>query len=129
MLQNADAALIIGDPALRIDPAQLPFYTYDLGQEWVEMTGLPMVFAMWAGRRGCITPAVIESLMNSWRSGMANLETIVHSESALRGFPPDLVRRYLTSHIVHELGVAEERGLKLFLEYTHHTSMRVQEGA
>ena len=51
MLRVADAAVIIGDPALRIDPARLPYYVYDLGGEWVEMTGLPMVFAVWAGRK------------------------------------------------------------------------------
>jgi len=51
MLGIADAALIIGDPALRIDPAGLPCRVYDLGAEWVGMTGLPMVFAVWAVRR------------------------------------------------------------------------------
>src|SRR5207248_359598 len=45
MLRAADAALIIGDPALALDPAHLPYRVYDLGAEWVEMTGLPMVFA------------------------------------------------------------------------------------
>ncbi len=52
MLRSADAALIIGDPALRIDPARLPYHAYDLGAEWVDMTGLPMVFAVWAAHAG-----------------------------------------------------------------------------
>src|SRR5450432_1409947 len=42
MLRIADAALIIGDPALRIE-LSVPYHVYDLGAEWVEMTGLPMV--------------------------------------------------------------------------------------
>jgi chorismate dehydratase len=54
MLGEADAALIIGDPALRLDPAALPFETLDLGGEWVGMTGLPMVFAVWSGRKEII---------------------------------------------------------------------------
>ena len=58
MLRIADAALMIGDPALRIDPAALPWHVYDLGAEWVEMTGLPMVFAVWAGRKGTVTRGV-----------------------------------------------------------------------
>ncbi len=50
MLEHADAALIIGDAALVLDPADLPFHVLDLGAEWVQMTGLPMVFAVWAAR-------------------------------------------------------------------------------
>ena len=56
MLRVADAALIIGDPALRLDPQTLPYEVHDLGGEWVEMTGLPMVFAVWAARPGMVTP-------------------------------------------------------------------------
>src|SRR5207244_2118009 len=46
MLGEADAALLIGDAALAVDPATLPFETLDLVREWVIMTGLPMVFAV-----------------------------------------------------------------------------------
>ena len=49
MMEEADAALIIGDPALRINPASLPYQVLDLGREWTEMTGLPMIFALWSG--------------------------------------------------------------------------------
>src|SRR5258708_5877983 len=51
MLEDCDAALIIGDPALRIDPSQLPYRVLDLGAEWTGMTGLPLVFGVWGGRR------------------------------------------------------------------------------
>jgi len=117
MLCVADAALIIGDPALRIDPATLPYHVYDLGAEWVQMTGLPMVFAVWAARRGVVTPEVVEAFRDSCAFGRANLETIVPAESARRGFPPELVREYLTSRIVHALGPRDYAGLDRFLEY------------
>jgi len=117
MLHIADAALIIGDPALHIDPASLPGHTYDLGAEWVEMTGLPMVFAVWAGRKGTITPGLVAAFQESCRYGLSNLEEIVTAESEARGFAPDLVRRYLTRHIVHELGARDYKGMELFLEY------------
>src|SRR5947207_225830 len=58
MLRVADAALIIGDPALRLNPALLPYEVHDLGAEWVEMTGLPMVFAVWASRGGIVSTDV-----------------------------------------------------------------------
>jgi len=52
MLMEADAALLIGDDALRAKYNQDPrLYVYDLGNEWKNMTGLPMVFAVWAIRR------------------------------------------------------------------------------
>ena len=117
MLAIADAALIIGDPALRIDPAQRPDRVYDLGAEWAEMTGLPMVFAVWAGRRGAVTPEVAEAFRGSCRYGRGRIEEIVASEAAARDFPVELVRRYLTEHIVHELGAREYEGMNLFLRY------------
>jgi len=117
MLRIADAALLIGDAALHIDPARLPCRVYDLGAEWVEMTGLPMVFAVWAGRRGVATAQVEEAFRGSWQYGRAHMDEIVATESASRGFPPEFVRTYLTRHIVHELGPREYEGMNLFLEY------------
>jgi predicted solute-binding protein len=117
MLRIADAALVIGDPALRIDPARLPYRVYDLGAEWVEMTGLPMVFAVWAGRPGVATAQTEEAFRGSWHYGRSHIDEIVAAESSIRGFPPDMVRTYLTRHIVHELGTREYQGMNLFLEY------------
>lgn len=118
MLRHADAALIIGDPALRLDPARLPYHVYDLGADWVEMTGLPMVFAVWAARQGVsVTPEVTEAFAASCRFGREHLEDIVRIESAPRGFPPELVREYLTRHIVHELDARDYEGMGRFLDY------------
>jgi chorismate dehydratase len=117
MLASADAALVIGDPALRIDPATLPYRVYDLGFEWAELTGLPMVFAVWAGRPGVLTPEITAAFHDSYRFGREQVDAIVDEESAARGFPAGFVRRYLTQHIVHELGDEEMRGMQLFLEW------------
>jgi len=117
MLRVADAAVIIGDPALRIDPARLPYYVYDLGGEWVEMTGLPMVFAVWAGRKGVVTAEVAEAFRESCRYGRARIDEIVACEAPRRGFPPDFVEEYLTRRIVNELGPREYQGMDLFLSY------------
>jgi chorismate dehydratase len=117
MLRDADAALIIGDPALRIDPSRLPYHVYDLGAEWVQMAGLPMVFAVWAARRGVANPEVAETFRASCRFGRERLEEIVRTESARREFAPELVREYLTRHIVHELGERDYEGMERFLAY------------
>jgi predicted solute-binding protein len=115
MLRQADAALIIGDPALRIEPARLPHHVYDLGAEWVELTDLPMVFAVWAGRRGVVNQDVASVFLDSCRYGRERLDEIVASEAAERRFAPELVREYLTHRIVHELGHREYAGMELFL--------------
>jgi predicted solute-binding protein len=76
MLEKCDAALIIGDPALRIEPAALPYRVLDLGLEWTEMTRLPMVFAVWAGR----IHSDPEPFAASLRFGMEHIEDIVAAE-------------------------------------------------
>jgi chorismate dehydratase len=125
MLEQADAALIIGDPALRLDRAALPYQVADLGAEWTEMTGLPMVFAVWAGRKQHITPAVTDALMESCRFGRAHLEDIVRIDGAARGIPEELAREYLTQHIVNELGPREYEGLQLYLRYAREELVAV----
>ena len=117
MLRIADAALVIGDPALRIDPARLPYHVYDLGTEWLEMTGLPMVFAVWAGRPGAVARHMEQAFRDSCRFGRQHIDQIVGAESARRDFSPELVREYLTRHIVHELGARDYEGMELFLSY------------
>ena len=116
MLGEADAALLIGDAALRVDPEKLPFETLDLGGEWVSITGLPMVFAVWAGRKEVVRPSLTAAFTNSCRYGLAHIEDIVRSESVARDFPEALVREYLTSRIVFELGARDYQGLEAFLE-------------
>jgi predicted solute-binding protein len=116
MLENCDAALIIGDAALVLDPADLPFHVLDLGTEWTTMTGLPMVFAVWAARAGVPTqdPApFVESL----RFGMKHIEDIVRTEHGKLSISEALARDYLTRNIVFELGEREYAGLDMFLRY------------
>ena len=116
MLEDADACLIIGDPALRLEPRDLPFHVLDLGAEWTEMTGLPMVFAVWAARPDSPTRDP-ELFLRSLEFGRAHLDTIVREEHARRGITASLAREYLTRHIVFELGDAEYQGLARFHQY------------
>jgi predicted solute-binding protein len=125
MLDRADAALIIGDPALRLDRAALPYLVADLGQEWTDMTGLPMVFAVWAGRKRHITAAVAQALAESCRFGREHIEDIVKMDGAARRIPEELAREYLTRHIVNELGPQEHEGLQLYLRYAREELVAV----
>jgi chorismate dehydratase len=114
MLAENDAALIIGDPALRLDPDTLPYRTLDLGAEWVEWSGLPMVFAVWAGRAEFLTLEAAEAFRASHRWGREHLDDMVERASIERGFGRDLVRAYFTRHIVYPLSPRHLEGLRLF---------------
>ncbi len=120
MLELADAALIIGDPALRIDARMSewrgnPVFVYDLGAEWIELTGGPMVFAVWAVKNLVADPSLGSVFRASATYGKDHLEEIIAVESKSRDLPEDLVRRYLTEHIFYDFGEAEQRSLALFL--------------
>jgi len=117
MLERADAAVLIGDPALRLNLRPLPYRVMDLGQEWNEWTGLPMVFAVWGCRDKALARELAPPLLSSCRFGLAHLEDIVRQEAPPRGLPLSLARDYLTRRIVHLHGEQEYEGLRLFLEY------------
>ena len=117
MLQQADAALIIGDPALHLRAEDFTCHVLDLGSEWFELTGLPMVFAVWAGRPGAVSDGAREILLASCRYGVERIEEIAEAAPAMHGVPVPLAHEYLTRHIVFELGDAERRGLEQFLEW------------
>jgi predicted solute-binding protein len=118
MLAVADAALLIGDEALRVDPSALPYSCLDLGAEWLSLTGLPMVFALWAGRAAAVQQwdagALSGSFSGSLDYGMAHMDEIVARESARRQLGPALVRDYLTRNIVFRIGPQEQEGLAAF---------------
>ena len=57
------------------------------------------------------------AFQESCRYGLERTGGDCGGESAARGFAPDLVREYLTRHIVHELGPRDYQGMELFLEY------------
>jgi predicted solute-binding protein len=122
MLGEADAALIIGDPALRLDPATLPFETLDLGAEWVAMTGLPMVFAVWSyskqweGSKEPEHSRYAQVFVDSCRYGLAHAADIARAEAPVRGVTEELALRYVTEHIVYELGEKDYEGLNLYLK-------------
>lgn len=114
MLEQADAGLVIGDPALTMLASQTGVTTFDLGSEWTEMTGLPMVYAVWAARSGFdVTEAAIV-LEASWRFGRERIGEIVGREALPRGVSKELAYTYLTRNIWFEVDEPASRGLDLF---------------
>ncbi len=120
MLQVADAALVIGDPALRIDTEMTewsgqPVHTYDLGAEWTKMTGLPMVFAVWGVKNLANPEGLADALADSAHYGRGRIEEIVRGESPRLGFAPHVVREYLTRYVRYDIGDREREAMRVYL--------------
>jgi predicted solute-binding protein len=116
MLAHADAALIIGDPALHIDPETIPYQCLDLGEEWRLLTGLPMVFAAWGGQSGLPFHDLEKITRASYAFGVERMDEIIAQEHPKRGISRELATRYLKHNIRYVLGPQEEKGLETFLE-------------
>lgn len=116
MLKHSDAALVIGDPALLIDPTDLPYECLDLGEEWRILTGLPMVFAAWGGKPGLPFSALEKITRGSYAYGAQRIDEIIAVEHQKRGISEQLATHYLKHNIRYLLGPHEEKGLETFLE-------------
>ncbi len=120
MLAVADAALLIGDPALdhEADAARL-----DLGEEWLRLTGLPFVYAFWAGRAGAVNPAGVRRLQEALGAGREALATIAAAQAGGESARAARYEAYLRENIVFTLGEAERSGLREFYRRAHALSL------
>jgi chorismate dehydratase len=114
--EPADARLLIGDAALK-SAFEDPTPHYDLGRLWLERTGLPMVFAVWA----CPEPVAAglagleDALVASVRLARAEPETLAYEASERYGYPPGFLARYFEK-LRYRFGPRERAGLMTFLE-------------
>ncbi len=117
--EEADAKLLIGDAALK-SAFEDPTPHYDLGRLWLERTGLPMVFAVWACREPlCGGLGELEdALVASVRLARAEPEQLAHEASARYGYPAGFLARYFEK-LRYRFGPRERAGLMTFLELAH----------
>jgi predicted solute-binding protein len=113
MLAHHDAALLLGDPALRADLAGL--HVLDLAAGWRELTGLPFVFAVWAVRPS-IAP---EPFLWSREYAKTHLAEIVATAAQRTGLPQETLLEYLDGNLHHDLEVEDEKGLAEFYRRAH----------
>lgn len=116
MLNRADAALVIGDPAFEIDPAKQRVEKIDLGAEWRAMTGLPFVYAMWVGRPGAASPEQCRALQQARDAGVAHLPEIASRVGGGNAALEQRALEYLRDNLQFGLGQAEQAGLRRFHE-------------
>jgi chorismate dehydratase len=121
MLKTADAALLIGDPALMLGkkpPAGVQLY--DLGEEWVNWTGKPFVFAFWAVRKAAHPEAhVARDFQLSRDRGLEpqNVAKIASEWRTRLGLSEVEITQYFTRNIEYQLASDCLEGLKLFYRY------------
>jgi chorismate dehydratase len=107
---EADAVLLIGDRAMHACLPQWP-YAYDLGSEWTDWTGLPMVYALWAVRPGIEASRWQHVFVQAKQRGLAAIGRIAQQQAARLGLDAGYCRRYLNHIIRYDLGPREIAGL------------------
>ena len=114
--EEADAKLLIGDAALR-SAFEDPTPHYDLGRLWLERTGLPMVFAVWAAPEPVAEGVASSSTRSSRRcaSRAPSPSVLAHEASARYGYPAGFLARYFEK-LRYRFGPRERAGLYTFLE-------------
>jgi chorismate dehydratase len=142
MMERADAALIIGDPALRLRirldelQAKVPLsegpccgaddeplikgvetmFVYDIAQQWREMTGHACVLAIWVARRGAVTPEMVADFQASREYGLAHIGEIAEGAALKLDLPPRDLERYLTENIDFSLDDENLAGLNHYFQ-------------
>ena len=137
MLARGDAALLIGDNALLWEGTTVrlkPDTTYDttddatthddrnvqkidLGEAWTSMTGLPFVWAVWAGRAGALTRDEVSALQAARDAGVGQPEAIAREYFRNTPRHGELGARYLRENIQYYLGGEERAGLETYYRY------------
>lgn len=140
MLENADAALLIGDPALRISiaiekrstisphgravchaatlgiaTAEI-FHVYDVVGEWRKWASLPAVLAVWAARPEVITPEVLADFAASRDFGLTQIAAISLQAASELELPQQTLESYLRHNIDFSLDEENRRGLERYFQ-------------
>ncbi|MFG1808677.1 menaquinone biosynthetic enzyme MqnA/MqnD family protein [Streptomyces sp. NPDC049040] len=122
MMQEAQAAVLIGDAALRAslhDAPRLGLEVHDLGQMWKDWTGLPFVFAIWAVRRDYLAahPEAVHDVHRAFLASrdlsLDEVEKVAEQAAHWEAFDADLLRRYFTT-LDFSLGPEQLAGLAEF---------------
>jgi predicted solute-binding protein len=150
MLQQADAALLIGDPALRIsvglEKESWPgaegqticqaatlgiaspelLYVYDVVGEWRTLTGLPAVLAIWAARRDVATPELVADFFASRDFGLSHIPEICFDAARELELPQRALESYLRHNIDFSLDEENRRGLELYFAHAARLGLIAQ---
>jgi chorismate dehydratase len=139
LFDGADAALVIGDPAMRLAAAapKLDLEIYDLAEEWRAMTGLPFVFAVWAAREDAcakgtgltpgilpsILPSILEDFIAAKHEGVGQIERIATQYTAELELPRSELLDYLLRNVNYDLDGENLAGMATYFDLAHECGL------
>jgi chorismate dehydratase len=132
MLDKADAAIVIGDPALlaleersnRFERTGEELVYHDLAHEWQSLTGLPFVSAVWGAAHGSLLDeSVTEDFIQSRIHGLENIDALVAEWSHKFPIPESTIRTYLTTNIHYVLDEECIEGMRGFFRIAAETGV------
>ena len=113
MLSSNDAAMIIGDNTFLLKKTEKT--TYDLSQEWFQLTGKPFVHAVLCVRKDVqLDQNIIKTILKARDNGLASIDRISSDEARRLGITKEKCADYLKNKIRYTLGQKEQEGLKEF---------------
>ncbi|WOX22794.1 menaquinone biosynthesis protein [Streptomyces solicathayae] len=130
MMQEADAAVLIGDAALRAslhDAPRLGLQVHDLGTMWKDWTGLPFVFAVWAARKDYLArePETVrevhEAFLASRDLSLVEVAKVAEQAARWETFDAALLERYFTT-LDFRFGPEQLAGVREFARRTGPTT-------
>ena len=136
LFDTADAALVIGDPAMRLEASArgLDLKIYDLAEEWQAMTGLPFVFAVWAAREDVCDgapglpslPGLVDDLIAAKREGVEHIEQIATQYTSELELPRSELLDYLSQNVNYDLDDENLLGMGAYFDLAHECGLIAQ---
>jgi chorismate dehydratase len=136
LLDTADAALVIGDPAMRLEASAggLDLKIYDLAEEWRAMTGLPFVFAVWAASEDVCDrapglpglPSLVDDLIAAKREGVDHIEQIATQYTSELELPRSELLDYLSQNVNYDLDDENLLGMGAYFDLAHEYGLIAQ---
>jgi chorismate dehydratase len=132
MLDRADGAIMIGDPALmaleeranRFERTGEELVYHDLAEEWKIMTGLPFVSAVWGiACSGILDESLVGDFIRSRDHGLKNIDALVEHWSRQLPLPEGTIRSYLTTNIHYVLDEECVEGMRGFFRMAAETGV------
>lgn len=128
MMEHADAALLIGDNAIRASWYNRDYHVTDLGEWWKEWTGCSMTFAVWAVNRSAAAnkPEAMSEIagmfQDSKRRSLSNLRPIVSEAASRIGGTEPYWQGYF-SNLCYDFNEKQQTGLRLYFKYAYELGL------
>jgi chorismate dehydratase len=116
-IDEFDARLVIGDPAMRLDASR--WRIYDLAEVWHDFTGCGFVFAMWMQQKNAEAGTAQVDFAAARDEGLAHTHDIINRYGGDIPLSPDELQAYLHENISYRLDASMREGLRLYFRLAH----------